>query len=151
MYRKTGVLFFSLIFVCAAQHKDYEQPAMHAARGTHGAVAGGSEYATEAGMRIYFQGGNAVDAGVSTMFAASITEFSHFGMGGEAPILIRAKTGKVYAIAGVGTMPKMASAEFFRNRRPQAFEVLSMDPGGLRGFLPVAGLMPALVPGMVDA
>jgi gamma-glutamyltranspeptidase/glutathione hydrolase len=31
------------------------------------------------------------------------------------------------------------------------FEVLEMDPGGLKGIIPVAGLMPALVPSMVDA
>jgi gamma-glutamyltranspeptidase/glutathione hydrolase len=151
MYRKTGVLFFGVIFVCAAQHKDYEQPAMHAARGIHGAVAGGSEYATEAGMRLYFQGGNAVDAGVATMFAASVTEFSHFGMGGEAPILIRTKAGKVYSIAGVGTMPKLATADMFRERRPKPGEILTLDPGGMKGIIPVAGIMPALVPGMVES
>src|SRR5215471_15373195 len=151
MFRKFGVLFFGVILVCAAQRKDFEQPAMHAARGTHGAVGGGSEYATEAGMRIYFQGGNAVDAGVATMFAASVSEFSHFGMGGEAPILIRTKAGKVFAIAGVGTMPKLATAQFFRDRRPKPGEILTLDPGGLKGIIPVAGIMPALVPGMVDS
>jgi gamma-glutamyltranspeptidase / glutathione hydrolase len=151
MYRKIGVLFFGLIFVCAAQRKEFEQPAMFAARGTHGAVAGGSEYATEAGMRIYFQGGNAVDAGVATMFAASVSEFSHFGMGGEAPILIRTKAGKVYSIAGVGTMPKLATAEMFRERKPKAGEILTLEPGGMKGIIPVAGIMPALVPGMVES
>jgi gamma-glutamyltranspeptidase / glutathione hydrolase len=151
MYRKIGVLFFGLIFVCSAQRKEFEQPAMFAARGTHGAVAGGSEYATEAGMRIYFQGGNAVDAGVATMFAASISEFSHFGMGGEAPILIRTKAGKVYSIAGVGTMPKLATAEMFRERKPKAGEILTLEPGGMKGIIPVAGIMPALVPGMVES
>ena len=120
MKYKPAVLFFGLAALCLAQRKDFEQPAMHAARGTRGAVACGSEYATEAGMRIYFHGGNAVDAGVATMFAASVSEFSHFGMGGEAPILIRTKAGKVFAIAGVGTMPKLATAELFRDRRPQA-------------------------------
>ena len=65
-------------------------------------------------MRMYYKGGNAVDAGVATMFAASVAEFSHFGFGGEAPILIRTKDGKVHSIAGVGTMPKLATAEFFR-------------------------------------
>jgi len=151
MYRKIGVLFFGVIFVCSAQRKEFEQPAMHAARGTHGAVAGGSEYATEAGMRIYFQGGNAVDAGVATMFAASVSEFSHFGMGGEAPILIRTKAGKVYSIAGVGTMPKLATAEMFRERKPKAGEILTLEPGGMKGIIPVAGIMPALVPGMVES
>lgn len=120
-------------------------------RGAHGAVAGGTDFATEAGMRIYYQGGNAVDAGVATMFSAAVTEFSHFGFGGEAPILIRTKAGKVYSIAGVGTMPKLATADMFRARRIQPFEILERDPGGLKGVIPVAGLMPALVPGMVDA
>ena len=151
MNRKLSSLLLLAAVSCTAQRKEMERPVRQAARGVHGAVAAGSEYAAQAGMRTYFHGGNAVDAGVSTMFAASVTEFSHFGMGGEAPILIRAKNGKVYSIAGVGTMPKMATAQFFRDRKPQPFEVLSLDPGGLKGFIPVAGLMPALVPGMVDA
>src|SRR5262249_921045 len=88
------------------QRKEFERPVRHAIRGTHGAIATGSDAAAEAGMRLYFKGGNAVDAGVAAMFAGSVVEFSHFGFGGEAPILIRTKDGKVHAIAGVGTMPK---------------------------------------------
>jgi len=141
---------FALATLCAAQSK-MERPVRQAVRGVHGAIAAGSEFATEAGMRIYYKGGNAVDAGVSTMFAGSVTELSHYGMGGEAPILIRTKDGKVYSIAGVGTMPKLATAEFFRTRRLQPFEVQEKEPGGLKGIVPAAGLMPALVPGMVDA
>src|SRR5580704_9673635 len=48
-------------------------------------------------------------------------------------------------------MPKLATAEMFRTRRLMPFEILEMDPGGLKGIIPVAGLMPALVPGMIDA
>lgn len=152
MLRRLGLLLLVLTVSGTAQRKEFERPAMHAARGTRGAVAAGSEYAAEAGMRTYFHGGNAVDAGVATMFAGSVSEFSHFGMGGEAPILIRAKTGKVYAIAGVGTMPKLATADLFRNRRLMPGELLSKpEPNGLRGIIPVAGIMPALVPGMVEA
>src|SRR5436190_20358529 len=113
------------------QRKDYDPPARHAIRGTRGAVATGSDPAAEAGMRMYYKGGNAVDAGVSAMFAGSIVEYSNFGFGGEAPILIRTKDGKVHAIAGVVTMPKMASAEFFRTRRLMPGEILSPPvPGG---------------------
>src|SRR5580692_8568971 len=105
-------------FACIAwaQRKDFERPVRHAIRGTHGAIATGSDAAAEAGMRMYFKGGNAVDAGVSAMFSGAVVEYSHFGMGGEAPILIRTKDGKVHSIAGVGTMPKLATAEMFRNR-----------------------------------
>src|SRR5579862_7093758 len=153
MKHKLAPLLFALLCASSsfAQRKEFELPSMHAARGTRGAVACGSEYAAEAGMRIYFHGGNAVDAGVATMFAASVSEFSHFGLGGEAPILIRTKTGKVVAIAGVGTMPKLATAEFFRERRPKPGEILTLDPGGLKGIIPVAGILPALVPSMVES
>ncbi len=151
MNRKLFVLTFCAACACSGQHKDYEHPVRQAARGTHGAVAAGSEFATQAGMRTYYHGGNAVDAGLATMFAACVTEFSHFGVGGEAPILIRTKTGKVWAIAGVGIMPKLATAEMFRTRKMEPGEILSMEPGGLKGIIPVAGIMPALVPGMIDA
>jgi gamma-glutamyltranspeptidase / glutathione hydrolase len=153
MTHKPALPLFLLICACSApaQHKDFELPTMHAARGTRGALASGSEYADEAGMRMFFHGGNAVDAGVASMFAASVAEFSHFGMGGEAPILIRTKTGKVYAIAGVGPMPKLATAKFFLEHRPRPGEILTLDPGGLKGIIPVAGILPALVPSMVDA
>jgi len=121
-------------------------------RGTHGAVAAGTEYATEAGMRMYFAGGNAVDAGIATMLAASVTEFSHFGLGGEATILVRTKAGKVYAIAGVGTMPKLGTADFYRNHKIQADEMVDPPEGhGLKDWVPVSGILSTLVPGMVDA
>jgi len=149
---KLLVVFAVMSTLCSAQMKrDMERPVRQPVRGVHGAIAAGTEWATEAGMRTYYKGGNAADSGVATMFAAAVTEVSHYGLGGEAPILIRTKDGKVYSIAGVGTMPKLATAEMFRNRPLQPFEVTERDPGGLRGIIPGAGLMPALVPGMVDA
>jgi gamma-glutamyltranspeptidase/glutathione hydrolase len=142
-----------LISTCSAQNRRPDPPLRQPVRGTHGAVAAGSDWATNAGMRLYDQGGTAVDAGIATMFAASVTELSHFGMGGEAPILIRTKAGKVYSIAGVGTMPKLASADLFRKRPVQLGDITFRESGEthLRGIIPDAGIMPALVPGMVDA
>src|SRR5271156_4168439 len=150
-YKKTLIALLATTLCAAQSRHEYDHPMKQAVRGVHGAVAAGSEYATEAGMRMFYKGGNSVDAGVATMFAASVTELSHFGFGGEAPILIRNKAGKVFAIAGVGTMPKLATAEMFRTRPLRAGEILEMDPGGLKGIIPVAGIMPALVPGMVDS
>ncbi|HEY3836538.1 MAG TPA: gamma-glutamyltransferase family protein [Bryobacteraceae bacterium] len=154
--RRTAIsILFSLLgfaVVVWAQRASYERPVKQSTRGTHAAVAAGSDYATDAGMRMYYKGGNAVDAGIAAMFSAAVTEYSHFGYGGEAPILIRTKDGKVHAIAGVGPMPKLATAEFFRNRPLQTGELTSEpEKGGLKGMVPVAGLMPALVPGMVEA
>jgi gamma-glutamyltranspeptidase/glutathione hydrolase len=143
----------ALIITCSAQNRRPDPLLRQPVRGTHGAVAAGSDWATNAGMRLYDQGGTAVDAGIATMFAASVTELSHFGMGGEAPILIRTKAGKVYSIAGVGTMPKLASADLFRKRPLQLGDITFRESAEthLRGIIPDAGLMPALVPGMVDA
>jgi gamma-glutamyltranspeptidase/glutathione hydrolase len=142
----------ALLAATAWAQRQYEHQARYPSRGTHGAVSAGTDYATDAGMQALHNGGNAVDAGVAAMFAAASTEYSHFGWGGEAPILIRTRDGKVHSIAGVGTMPKLATAEFFRQRKLQPGEITSPpEKGGLKGMVPVAGLMPALVPGMVDA
>src|SRR2546430_15520316 len=48
-------------------------------------------------------------------------------------------------------MPRLATAEFFRQRKLVPGEILAPpEPGGLKGIIPVAGLMPVLVPSMVD-
>src|SRR5215831_2068577 len=134
------------------QRQQVERPVKWANRGTRGAVAAGTDFATDAAMRMYYKGGNAVDAGIAAMLAASVTEFSHFGFGGEAPILVRTKDGKVHAIAGIGTMPKLATADFFRNHKLQPDEMTSPpDEHGLKDWVPVAGILPALVPGMPEA
>src|SRR5215471_18621107 len=147
----TAALVLSAAAVGFAQRGPSTRPIKFPSRGTHGAVAAGTEYATEAGMRMFYAGGNAVDAGIATMLAASVTEFSHFGMGGEAPILVRTKAGKVYAIAGVGTMPKLATADFFRNHKLKPDEIVDPPENkGLKDWVPVAGILAALVPGMME-
>src|SRR3954470_8944626 len=153
MKRTRVLIVFALAALSVAQtRREPERPLRQPVRGVHGAVAAGSEYATEAGMRTYYKGGNAVDAGVTSMFAASVTELSHYGFGGEAPILIRTKDGKVHSIAGVGTMPKMATAQFFRDHQMSEFDIVSTpETNGMKNFVPVAGILPALVPGMVEA
>ena len=82
--------------------------------GQHGIVAAGRHYSVHAGTRILEQGGNAIDAGVATVFAAAVVEISHFGFGGEVPILIHdAKSGQVHVINGQGPAPKAATRELF--------------------------------------
>src|SRR5580658_9786764 len=151
MKLRFAVLITMVVGGAWAQAQPAGQPVRLASRGTRGAVAAGSEYATDAGMRMYYTGGNAVDAGIATMLAAAVTEFHHFGMGGEAPILVRTKAGKVYAIAGVGTMPMLATPEFFHNRknRPEEIRDAPSDKG-VRDWVPTAGILGALVPGVME-
>lgn len=82
-------------------------------RGRRGVVAGGHPLSVEAGMRILQRGGNATDAGVATILAASVIEFSHFSFGGEVPILIKLKGKPVVVVEGMGTAPAKATREFF--------------------------------------
>ena len=57
-------------------------------RAGHGVVAAGRTFTANAGVRLMAAGGNAIDAGVASIFAAAVVEISHFGHGGEAPIII---------------------------------------------------------------
>src|SRR6266436_9354716 len=88
-------------------------------RGRRGVVAGGQPLSVEAGMRSLQRGGNAVDAGVATILAASVIEFSHFTFGGEVPILIKLKGKEVAVVEGMGTAPAKATLEFFVDRGRQ--------------------------------
>jgi len=104
--------------------------------GTHGIVAAGRHYSVSAGVRILQQGGNAIDAGVATVFAASVCEISHFGFGGESPAMIYdAKTREVIVINGQGPAPAAATPAAFANE----------------GRPPSNGPLGATLPAMMDA
>jgi gamma-glutamyltranspeptidase/glutathione hydrolase len=121
--KRTGIAFclvVLLIFVTldpASTQADTFRPVV---RGKRGVVAGGNPLSVEAGLRILQGGGNAVDAGVATILAASVIEFSHFSFGGEVPILIKLKGGEVVVIEGMGQAPLKATREFFANRQATA-------------------------------
>ena len=58
-------------------------------RAMHQMIGAGNSMEVEAGYRILEKGGNAVDAGVAAIIAATVTEQDHIGFGGEVPILIK--------------------------------------------------------------
>src|SRR5215813_6696847 len=136
-------------------------------RGRRGVVAGGHPLSVEAGMRILQSGGNAVDAGVATILAASVIEFSHFSFGGEVPILIKPRTKDVAVIEGMGTAPAKATREFFVNRaRENGTTTSATAPDSAAtqrqrdmptmsdaksGLIPSTGPLSATVPAVLDA
>ena len=159
--RKRKLFVFCLIvaFMVAGlppstSHADTFRPVV---RGKRGVVAGGAPLSVEAGLRIMQRGGNAVDAGVATILAASVIEFSHFSFGGEVPILIKLKGQKVVVIEGMGQAPMKATREFFVNHAQSEAPSLT-SPGqttmpGVRkpGLIPSTGPLAATVPGVLDA
>jgi gamma-glutamyltranspeptidase/glutathione hydrolase len=105
-------------------------------RGRHAVVAAGRSYTAEAGVRLIAQGGNAIDAGVAAIFAAAVTEISHFGLGGEAPIIIySARDHHVIVINGQGSAPRAATPALFAGK---------LSPPG-------NGPLGATIPAAVDA
>ena len=103
---KLLAITFALAAVCLeAQGPPTMFPAV---RGTHEMVAAANNFEVEAGYRILTEGGNAVDAGVASVLAASVTELSRFGLGGEMPLLVKMNGQPVAAISGVGVAPAKA-------------------------------------------
>jgi len=146
--RRRNLFVFCLVtaFVVAGlplttSHADTFRPVV---RGKRGVVAGGQPLSVEAGLRILQHGGNAVDAGVATILAASVIEFSHFSFGGEVPILIKLKDQKVVVIEGMGQAPMKATREFFANRTEEQGTKKA-------GMIPSTGPLAATVPGVLDA
>ena len=121
--------------------------------GRRGVVAAGHPLVAEAGLRILEKGGNAVDAGVATIFAASVVEMMSFGAGGECPILLKLKDGPVVAINGDGIAPELATAEFYEHlRRDDPRIVVSPTvSGGAGGVIPSFGPLSAIVPSAMDS
>ena len=122
-------------------------------RGKRGVVAGGHPLSVEAGLRILQRGGNAVDAGVATILAASVIEFSHFSFGGEVPILIKLKDQKVAVVEGMGQAPAKATRQFFVDRAKSESEPGQTTMASARrgGLIPSTGPLSATVPAILDA
>lgn len=104
--------------------------------GTRAVIAAGRTYTAEAGAELLSQGGTAIDAGIASVFAAAVVEISHFGLGGEAPMVIYlARTREVVVINGQGTAPKAATPAAFAGRTS----------------IPANGPLAATIPAVVDA
>src|SRR5712691_5977408 len=171
--RRSGLSFFVLLIIAALLQFPIRPTTTRAdtfppvVRGKRGVVAGGHPLSVEAGLRILQHGGNAVDAGVATILAASVIEFSHFSFGGEVPILIKLKGKDVSVVEGMGTAPLKATREFFINRAKTKAEGQSTAPDSARaqsgnadmptmdgaksGMIPSTGPLAATVPAVLDA
>ncbi len=100
---------------------------------TRGVISSGHYLATECGMQLLRNGGNAMDAAAATAFALALLKPHQNGIGGEAPTLwYDAATKNVCAISGHGTAPREATIERFKE--------LGLD------IIPGDGFLPAMVP-----
>ena len=118
--------------------------------GKRAVVAAGHPLVAEAGLRILHQGGNAIDAGVASVFAAAVIEMDGFGLGGECPILIKPADGPVAAINGDGIAPALATVDYYVHLKPDDPRVTDVARIS-KGIIPAYGPLSAIVPSAVDS
>ena len=100
---------------------------------TRGVVSSGHYLASEIGIDILRQGGNAMDAAAAVGFALAVLKPHQNGIGGEVPMLVySAEDRKVWAISGHGIAPRAATVALFQGYG------LDVIPGD--------GFLPAIVP-----
>lgn len=89
----------------------WAKPEVH---GTSGAVSCNNAYATQAGLHILQQGGNAFDAAVAVSLTLSVVEPHHSGIGGGCfSLLYRSSDHTHAALDARGIAPKKATADLF--------------------------------------
>ena len=83
--------------------------------GTHGIVASSQPLASQAGLSILMQGGNAADAAVATAAALNVTEPCSTGIGGDCfSLFYEAASGTVTALNASGRAPMGLSIDLIR-------------------------------------
>ena len=86
--------------------------------GTRGMVGGGTQLTAQTGMRILWQGGNAVDAAVASALAAGVMEpTAHYTLGGEVAFLFYDRSSKVVrSVVGQGWAPQRATIDHYMEK-----------------------------------
>lgn len=105
--------------------------------GTRGMASGGTQLTAQAGMRVLWQGGNAVDAAVAAAFAAGVLEpTAHYSLGGEVACLFYDRQSQqVRSVVGQGWAPRAATVERYLQQW---------------GEIP-SGVLSTTVPGVISA
>lgn len=105
--------------------------------GRRGMVGGGTQLTAQTGMRILWQGGNAVDAAIAAAFAAGVLEpTAHYSLGGEVALLFYDRSHqRVRSVVGQGWAPQAATVDHYLAQW---------------GEIP-AGVLSTTVPGVISA
>jgi gamma-glutamyltranspeptidase/glutathione hydrolase len=110
------------------------------ATATRGMVASVHPVATEAGLRVLRQGGNAVDAAVSVALTLGVVDSDNSGIGGGCLMLIHRADGSLVALDGRETAPAAATPDMFvhngkaDSRLSQTGPLASAVPGAIAAY-----------------
>ncbi len=126
----------SLVATSATANERTQKPLLH---GTHWVAITGKPLGASAGARIFYQGGNAVDAACA-MLAATATMWDVLSWGGETQALIyNPNTKEVIGINALGVAPTGATVEYYRERGfhypPEDGPLSAVTPGTPGGLM----------------
>ncbi|MCE7718085.1 gamma-glutamyltransferase [Escherichia albertii] len=118
-----------------------EEDVFHPVRAKQGMVASVDATATQVGVDILKQGGNAVDAAVAVGYALAVTHPQAGNLGGGGFMLIRTKDGNTTAIDFREMAPAKATRDMFLddqgnpdNKKSLTSHLASGTPGTVAGF-----------------
>ena len=117
------------------------------AKGENGVVAAAKPEASEVGVEIMKQGGNAIDAAIATAFALGVVEPNASGLGGGGFMLIRfAETGEEVFLDFREVAPGNSTDELYELDEDGKVKDQAQTVGGLSAGIPgeVAGLLMGL-------
>ncbi|GAC1348550.1 MAG: gamma-glutamyltransferase [Ktedonobacteraceae bacterium] len=117
-----------------------EQPVL----GTRGMIACAHYLATQAGLSILTQGGNAIDAAIAANAVMTVVYPSTCSAGGDIFMLIwEAKTRQLHAMNGSGRAPRGMTPEYFMSRDmkeiPERGPLSITVPGAVDGWFETLG------------
>jgi gamma-glutamyltranspeptidase/glutathione hydrolase len=103
-----------------------------------GALASPHALATEAGMRAYRDGGNAIDAAIVAAAVLTVVYPHNVALGGDLIALIRTPDGTVSCVNSSGWAAAAADVGILRARHGRSLPARGVDavtvPGGIRGW-----------------
>ena len=149
IYRSLGILTLILVSMTSrplvatqqgprGEGGERRAPALRpAVAGPQAGVSTGHPLTTAAAFEILLKGGNAFDAGVTSLIVGGVLEQDLYSLGGEALVLVYPKKeNKVTSVVGQGWAPKAVDVDWFTSRNKT---------------LDGAGLDPTVVPGALHA
>ncbi|WP_291857988.1 gamma-glutamyltransferase [Marinilabilia sp.] len=132
------ILFFSLPLTGQDRITGHNYATRSEIIGKKGMVATSHPLATQIGLDILKQGGNAVDAAIAANAALGLMEPTGSGIGGDLFALVwDAESNNLYGINGSGRSPQLLTIDYFLSNRMEK--------------IPAFGPLPVTVPGCVDA
>lgn len=118
-----------------------EEDVFHPVRAQQGMVASVDAMATQVGVDILRQGGNAVDAAVAVGYALAVTHPQAGNLGGGGFMMLRTKEGKTVAIDFREIAPEQATRDMFLDgegnpdaKKSLTSHLASGTPGTVAGF-----------------